>query len=342
MRRLLLRLVAVAIVALGVPLVWFAPAGAEAPEEKGWWFKGNVGDPTGVLQGAGVKLVPPNVPDDGLYVANDPTGAAGMSALRFYLADAPGATITLKVDSSATAREFAVVACPAASGWIGDQGGAWDRRPQPDCEKGSVPGDAAEDGSTMTWELPESFAKGGSYDVVLLPDPTTAEVFQIPFQPPDESSVAAGGGGGAPSTSPAPVETEFSAEDFGTTSAGDAFSAPSSDVAAPSAGPSTADQPNQQQAAPAVPQRQVPLADKGVSATDTERWAATGVLVALGVGLWLMSGRQVPAPRLLGGLASASVATAESARREAKRLTRPVVGGIGRFKGPRTVPPTRI
>src|SRR5437773_12496267 len=72
---------------VGVALVmWTSPAPAQAPDQQGWWW----------LAGA-TGIAPPGVPADGLYVASNPSGPQGVSALKFTLAGG-GSAGTLRLD----------------------------------------------------------------------------------------------------------------------------------------------------------------------------------------------------------------------------------------------------
>lgn len=358
-RRRLLRAGAAAVfVAAGI--VGWSGTAAAAPslEEYGWWFKANQGDPSGVLP-VRPDVTPPNVPEGGLYVANDPSGAAGVSALRFYLPEDEGsaASLTLELDPSGTyGGTLAVVACPAATSWIGADGGEWGLRPEADCDTASAAGELSDDGATATWELPAPlFASGGTYDVVLLPDPEVAQPFQVPFSEPDSSSVqgVVGGSGPPPAASPPPLvfpgatsQPSFAAPPAG----GPSFSAPGFEAPqpppldAPGAGAVGGD--GGEAAVPVANETALPppLEGEGFSA---QRGIAVGVLAAVGAGLWMASRRELPHPRLLGGAARAPGVTAAAAEespapRPGRRLARAVVGGVGRFARPRTSPPSRI
>jgi hypothetical protein len=349
--RRLVRTLSGACLAAATVLAVSAPAGALAPDETGWWFKGNQ-DPTGALP---VQLEPPHVPDGGLYVANDPSGPAGVSALRFFLAEdeEPAALLTLAPSSSATVADVAaIVACPSLTQWVSaPDGGPWAVRPEADCTTAMVPATASEDGATesedgatVSWELPgATFARGGVYDVVLVPDPESSAPFQVPFEAPDDTSVQPVAD---PANTPTTEAAAFELEDLGVSE--ESFTAPESSSFAPPAFDT-----------PTTPGPDVPAADTGEdeftlptapprpnlrpTGFSAERGVAIGVLAAVGVGLWVLAGRPIRAPRLLGGLAAESAgATSAGARSPSARLARPKVGGIGRFARPRTQPPTRV
>jgi len=327
-----------------------APAGAIAPDELGWWFKANQ-DPVGALP---VEVEPPHVPDGGLYVANDPSGAAGVSALRFHLPEdeAPAVAVTLTPSSSATIGDAAdIVACPTLTSWVSaPDGGRWDLRPEADCTTAKVPGVPSEDGATLSWELSgASFAQGGSYDVVLLPDPEASTPFQVPFEAPDGTAVQPVAD---PATTPTTEAANFDLGDLGVSE--ESFTAPESPAVSPPSfdAPGTAvpDVPATGDAAtggegdgeftlPTAPPRP-DLRSEGFS---VERAVAIGLLVAIGAGLWLLAGQQVRAPKLLGGLAGEPAAAGAGVRAvPARARSRPRVGGIGRFARARTQPPNRV
>ncbi|MGH2684395.1 MAG: hypothetical protein ACRDJP_02895, partial [Actinomycetota bacterium] len=104
-RQSVLRLIATLLLTVGVPLAWVATATADAPTQAGWWFKLNAAPaeppaapvPAPVPAPVETPTSPPNVPEGGLYIANDPTGPTAIAAVQL-LAD-PGATGTFTLEA---------------------------------------------------------------------------------------------------------------------------------------------------------------------------------------------------------------------------------------------------
>lgn len=369
--RVALRVGAALLVLAGVPLVWFGDAAAEAPDRVGWWFKANQNP---LLP----PVAPPNVPPGGLYVANDPSGPAGISALRYFSEGTEAATLTLQVDPSATARELAIVACPATGPWDPAAGGEFARAPTDACDTTAVPGTPAADGSTVTWELSSAFGDGtGGFDVVLKPTPGNVEPFQVPFKPPDDTSFTPSSGGSSESTfefSDGGGAAAFDSSTFdGSTFGGSTFDTPAfdggfstpsfdsggsfdvgapPDVGAPSAGGELgAGAGDESVALTTRPPAKVPAVP--TPDTTAERITAVVLLLAMAAGLWWLSTKPLPSPRLLGGLRvgapdGAAVVPAVAAPAAGgvplvADVAQPVRNrGIGRFARARTAPPTRL
>src|SRR5688572_9842439 len=144
--QLVLRVLSIAVFAIGVPVAWFGMAEADAPAQAGWWFKLNsTPSPLDVP-------APPNVPEGGLYIANDPSGPAAIAAVNLPAEEGATGTLTLKV-ADGGAGEALVVACPTVGLWTPAEGGKWDAAPKYDCDAAKVLGTVAEDESTITFAI---------------------------------------------------------------------------------------------------------------------------------------------------------------------------------------------
>src|SRR6476661_7128169 len=124
MRRLDPRPVTVAVLLLALSvtgqLVTSTSASAEAPVAYGWWSQS--------ILGAGPSPAPPDVPADGMFVQNFPSGPGAVSALEFRLPSGGAATVTLRVTGTPIITQ-PPVACPATSRFDAAQNGAWSAHP---------------------------------------------------------------------------------------------------------------------------------------------------------------------------------------------------------------------
>lgn len=277
----------------------------------------------------------PTVPDGGLWVANDPTGAVAISALR-YRGDIGSGQLTLRFAPGGT-TVGPVVACPALSNFQPVEGGAWRDRPAHDCDRLSLGGRLTTDGTGMTFTIPQGFLPFGErvLDIVILPARTSGDAFSLYFQPPGEDSFELFAGQELPPATPelppldpqtlptTPVAESPVFEDTGAVSSPE-FDAGTPEEAAPVAQPDNG--------AP-LPQ---PIAEVFEPLTESRagRILAMAILLAMGGGLYWLSGQPVRQPRLLGALGGGAAPVAvEPADRG---------HGIGRFRRERTAPPNRL
>ncbi|HUF33265.1 MAG TPA: hypothetical protein VMN58_08685 [Acidimicrobiales bacterium] len=357
------RLAAVVCIGLAGVVAMPMPAGAEAPTESGWWYKAKAG-----LLGAAPLPPPVPVPDGGLYVANDPSGHVAISAMRFS-DDVGNATLLLRVAGTTLAAPGEppeIVACPATSDWEPVENGAWEDRPEANCD-GASTGVLSPDGQEMTWFISESVVADGGIDVVLLPR-DGAPSFSITFEAPDEETLMGPGSfdGDFGSDSDFDFDDDFDSgegfepSDGGGSSGGD-FSFDPGPSPVPSGGGSSGDfsvdpappvevpddGDDDAIAAPPVPgsgsgtptAQQAPLTDE----SRTAQVAAVLTLMAIAGALFWLGSQPVRAPRLLGSLGGSGTAAAAAATTtaEASIISAPS-RGIGRFARPRTAPPTRL
>lgn len=151
------------------------PSAAEAPEATGWWSRTRIG-PVAPVD------TPSTVPPGGLYVAGEPTGPVGVSALRLTVGDGVVTDVVLEVDS--TQGTPAVVACITPVVWTPEEGGPLSSAPPEDCESGSAEG-TADEGIVR---IPAgALVREGMLNVVLLP--SSGAVFQTAFKAPGPETV---------------------------------------------------------------------------------------------------------------------------------------------------------
>lgn len=289
------------------------PAHGQAPDDVGWWF---------ALKSHAVPVAPPappNVPDGGLYIQQDPDGPAAVGAIRAAIEGSTGATLTLAAaQGSTTTLGAPVQACATTTAWQPalPAPGYWEDRPEP--AKPCVPGTVSTDGKYVAFHFGNAFLSSGVLDVVLLPA-DGATPFAIAFDPPAPDSLKVET---APSTdagsaySPPPESSDVPSD------ASSSLASPPFTVAAPTSPSSPATT-----AVPAVSQP-VAVAPSVVRALgDADRGervlSLTGASLLL-VGWWLLSSRRTRAPRRVGALGGEGVVAVE---------TRTL--GIGRFARPR-------
>lgn len=320
---------AVLAVAVVVAKLTIPPAGATAATPViGWWSQ---------APGDALTAGPaPAVPAGGLYVANGPTAAAAISALRVDGAGAGEGTVrvTLALAPDATASTTSIAACPTTRSWTPANGGSLDQAPTFDCTLGAALGTVDTNASTVTWILPPSFAHDGAVDVALVPAAGAAP-FNAPFQAPADGAVDVA----APETPPASPDESPAATDqpTATPSAGGAAAVgtpPLGDV--PSFAPAPADpsvapaasSPSAPASRASAPRRAArPIAVTGTGAADRRgpRILAVALLLALAAGCYRLSVMQ---PRPLR-----AIVTLRSATRTETPKTRS--RGIGRYARPR-------
>lgn len=362
----------VCVLGAGVLVVEPVPVGAGEEQAVGWWQRDVPYEDDGTASGGGAagtgtvharQLPPPStvppppvpppqapqspvpvptppanppppapVPDGGLYVANDSFGASAMSALRFDGTGVGAASLELGfADGSSVLGP--VVACPALSDWTPEANGQWHNRPAHDCDRLAITGVPSDDGTTMSWELPQTFKPEGAvvFDVLLLPPRSEGATYSLVFEPPASDAFTVLGLPPPPSppTSvppPAPVtdvplpgQTATGVTPAGIVSGGGAASGSGGDEEVVLTSGDTGVAP-------------VPGLGPLVDAIDDllSRRVAAGLLLALGAGFVWSSRRPERAPRLLGALAGNRVGGAVAGRRASDRPR-----GVGRFARPR-------
>lgn len=337
-RRVGLRTMAAACVALAVATAAGGTASADAPDKYAWWWKPK--------QNASLTFVPspPNVDTTDFYVANDVSGPLAVGAVHFQVLGSGEGTLTLEAKDQSTFTAADVGACPATSVWDGVFAGSWEQKPTWNagaCVKGA----AAPDGTSMTWKIGEAFAPAdgseGEYSVVLVPQGNVP--FSVVIVQPDDSAftgytAGAPGGGfteaGATDAGFSPAADpggSFAAADGGAVGSSFDMPAASTDVGA-GVGTGATAAPVPGGNAPAAPAGgtgrsaalPVPTALTSTGGDTGERVASAVLLGLIAAALWWLGGvrQPAPAPALLDAPAR--------------------VGGIGRFARPRSAPPNRL
>lgn len=345
--RRVLRIAAVAAWGIGLApmLPTFGQSSSPTLDASGWWNKtqalpvqGNpsgVDDPTGLgLTTAPTVPAPATVPEDGLYVANDASGATAISAVRYLAGGGGTLTLQLAEGAAATGTEE-IVACPVLGGFTPAQNGRWDAKPAYDEAACTIAGTIDTTASTITFELPSSLASSlGDIAVVVAPKVGSTTPFSLPMAKPDNSSfvvtsptTSSGGSTFTPSESAyTPGSPVFSPSAPSSSS----FSTPAAPAAsAPSGGDEVA-------AAPTVP---VDAAPAAVVADDdrSAQIGAVAIMLAIGGALWWLSSHPQRAPRLLGSVGGAAAAEPAPVLVQTQRPR-----GVGRFSRPRDVPATPL
>lgn len=327
------RALAALLIISGSLLGWTAAAvDAATVVDSGWWDR----NANALLP----QLDPP--PDGALRVANDPTGASAIAAVRFQLDEGEDdPSLTLRVVGDPVPDGAAFVACPTTSEWTAASGAPLTEAPEADCEAGAALGLVAGDGTAVAFDLTQiaQLAQDAVVDVVIAPSPTgespVADTFAVDFEAPVATDITASGpapagpsvpgaspstggaaapaigggsgstGGGSPSFSPSSPSGGFSAP------AGPSVTVPGAgtpSVTTPGATPPATTAIDAEQAAP-----EPLLAD----ATSSKRWI--GLLTAaavLGLGAYLWRADRARAVMTAG----------------------PVLGGLGPFVRERAGP----
>lgn len=277
----------------------------------------------------------PGVPEGGLWVANDPTGPAAISALR-YRGDIGAGDLTLRFAPGSTVTG-PVVACPALSSFEPVEGGSWNDRPAHDCERMSLSGRLAADGTAMEFTIPQGFVPFGErvLDIVLLPAPGSGDPFSLFFEAPGEDSLVVTQGQELPP--PAPELPELDPLTLPTIADTGSFSgdtgsfdvdlppAPADEVAAPPTAPT-------ELGSGAAPS---PIADilEPFRESRIARIICVLVLLGMGAAFLVFGGQPIRSPRLLGALAGDAPVLLDRS---------PTGRGIGRFRRERSAAPPRL
>jgi hypothetical protein len=321
------RALAALLIISGSVLGWTAAAvDAATVVDSGWWDRNaNALLPT---------LDPP--PDGALRVANDPTGASAIAAVRFQLDEGEdGPSLSLRVVGEPVPDGAAFVACPTASEWTGASGAPLSEAPEADCEAGAALGLVAGDGTAVTFDLTQ-LARSATVDVVIAPSPTgespIADTFAVDFEAPVATDITAGGP--APTGPPAPGGS-FPGDGAASppTGAGSGSGSPPFAPSSPSGGFTPPAGPSVTVPAIETPAATPPGASSPVtSAIDTEQ------AVAPPLGAATSSGKRwiglVTAAAIIG--LGAYLWRADRAR--AVMTAGPVLGGLGPFVRERTGP----
>lgn len=300
-----------------VLVVGASPAEAKAPDAVGWWSEARLG----ALLPADT---PTTVPEGGLYVAGDPGGPFGISALRADVLDLDVTEVVLEIDS--VQGTPALRACAVVVVWAPEHGGPMSSAPPYDCAAGAI--DAVVEENRV--RIPAAaLVQDGFLNFILEPQP--GAVFQATFKAPTDATIVA-----SPKPSPG-AETFAGSETYASSDLGQsdgfdrsAFSAPT-----PAAGTSFGPPPESVEApatsgdAVAAP-RSVPSPSAPIPlAPDNPRIRMVAALIVFNLllaAMWLMR-HSIP-PRLVGPFARFLPAPVVDAGSDAR--------GIGRFARPRS------
>lgn len=331
-----------AVVAFGAAVAVLSPGtvGAVSPDHYGWWFKANQ---TLVLP----NVQPPTVPEGGFYVSNEPTGPAGMTAMRFF-SEASGATLRLKPSGALIHDPALVVACPVNPDkqWSDEKGGQWANRAEANCDAAKVPATRTDTGD-FTLEISSGFQVGeGVYEVAILPDPASPAPFEVSFQAPGPETFTPAAP--PPTFSAPPSSGDFSddfSDDFGSDFGSDFSTEPTTsfDSGSPAAVTTPPTTESQETAAPRQPFQ--PVATGGPAPTEElsgKRLAALAGLVLLGLGMWKLSGMEAPVPHAIGPMAHMDRPRRRLTAATAGNAADPRAGGVGRFVRSRAADPPSL
>lgn len=306
------------------------PVRADAPEATAWWWAASG-------EALGLPASPPSPVDPGgLYVAGEPTGPAGKSALRLPVADNQAVgELVLVIDTDETTRQpkaqgdLGLEACMANRVWAPEEGGPLARAPA--CEPGAFAFGSVVEGKVR---FPVGgLVRNGMLNIVI--QPTAGKVFQVAFEKPGADAIAV-------TTYPGPSDDggpPAGFEDFAGFDAGAAFGVPV-EPAVPSVVeglPLPSGAPAVAPTSPATgPSAEVPasLAPPPAGRASSERTPrVVSAVVLLGLILMYLGLLQAPGhiPQLLGPFRRESVAAAVPAPVGPDDLPR----GIGRFARPR-------
>ena len=329
---------AMALVAGFVLVVGPGPVQAEAPEATAWWWAAS---PDALALPASA---PSPVEPGGLYVAGEPTGPAGKSALRVPVDDNQAVDeLVLVIDTDERTGQpkaqgdVAVEACAATRVWAPEEGGPMARAPA--CEPGSFAFGSVADGKVRF--RVGGLVRNGMLNIVI--QPTLGKVFQVAFEKPGKDAIVMTTYAGQSDDGGAPAGYE----DFAAFDPGAAFGVPVEPVAPPSvfeAVPLPTAPAAVAPSAPATgPSVNVPASTvpPGARRASTERTPqVVSAMVLVGLILMYLGLLQAPGhiPQLLGPFRRESVAPAVPAPTAIGELPR----GIGRFARPRLGPAPKL
>ncbi|WP_436795163.1 hypothetical protein [Actinospongicola halichondriae] len=277
----------------------------------------------------------PTVPDGGLWVANDPSGPVAISAIR-YRGDIGAGELTLQFAPGST-TVGRMVACPALSTFAPGPEGAWGDRPAHDCDRLAMTGRLSADATSVAFTIPQGFLPFGErvLDIVILPDPSTGDVFSVYFQPPGDDSMDVSQGQELP-----PPVAELPEIDFGNLPEPlvpfdpvSSFGSDSPTFSSDGSGIVPDDDAGDAEFASPLPEPIAQILEPFVE-SRAGRIIAVLTLLLLGGALWYFGGAPVRPPRLLGALAVDTPAIVDQPSDTGR--------GIGRFRRDRVDRPHRL
>lgn len=318
-------------------------AWAQEPERTGWWSAVSAG---------GVALPQPTTAEGDLRISNGTDGPLAFSAVRYPGAGATAAVLTLAVAVDRTVGTPEVAACVTPDdSWAEGGNQPYDAAPEVDCDAGSVVGELAPDGSTLTFLLDATQQDAtGTWNLALVPVPGSPSPFTIDLRAPGaEAFVPAPTSEPGGPVGPAEPQPDGAGPDAGQgeplLAAGPAVGA--ADVGLPplvagdQAPTSDAAGPAPVAVAAPAPAAVLLARPTGVAAEDDagRRLLALLVLAGGSAAVGYAAGQPRPGPRLLGGRARLGVpAGAGTAPLPVEARLR----GIGRFAKTRDQAPRRL
>ena len=185
--------IAAALLVIGavtIPMTWSV---AQPPDAQGWWWLYRKVeppvDPKAVVpnyNGAPEAPPPASVPEDGLYVAGNPSGPEAIAALSFALPEGgSGKTLTL-VAATPLTPATSIRLCPTNTAWQPVQAGTWSSKPLYQCATDAPVGVVPADGAKVVFTL-GAMGLSRLIDVALVP--TDQSVFQASFKKPDKDAL---------------------------------------------------------------------------------------------------------------------------------------------------------
>lgn len=212
------------------------PAGAQAPDEQGWWTATNTGPPPVALP-VNVPNATPDVPSNGLLVEGGLQSPTAYSALVYKLSDGSVAkSLTLTVTpNSATTPNTTLKLCPLLHPDIyAEQGGQISNAPTYNCAKNVT---AQASNGSFKFDI-STLESDNALAVAILP---TSATDRVVFNQPDQSSLdvlASDGFSSSGAGQPSPVSTGQSTSSPATQSTGGAATSVTPAVPAAEAGSS--------------------------------------------------------------------------------------------------------
>lgn len=328
-------------------LLPIGPAAAEAPERTGWWNRASAGD---------VALPQPTTAEGDLRISQAPDGPAAYAAVLYPAAGSLSAVLTLQVRADRTVGTPDVQAClTESSDWQEGGNQPFTAAPAYDCDAGSVLGELAPDGTTLTFLLDQA-TQGllGAWSLALVATPEAAPFFLDLAAPEEDAFVA------APAQDEEPLLPDEPPVDPGGSVPG-AASLPGGFAALPDGGSGSAELPPLLAGGEAAPapaaaapapavasgtQLSFPPSVLARPASVTEdlgagrRLVALLVLAAGSAAVGYAAGQQRPGPRLIGGRAHLGTPALAGAAVPGAGTDRP--RGIGRFSRERDSAPRRL
>lgn len=282
----------------------------------------------------------PSVPEGGLWVANDPTGPAAISALRFA-GDIGSGRLTLTFAAGSTVVGPMVI-CPSLVPFTPVAGGAWSDRPADDCSRLSISGIIANDGLTVSFDIPQGFAAPGAdaLDILVLPSPISGDPFSLYFEAPSADALEVFAANEFTEPPPPATIAEPPVFDVSTVGAPNTTTTTTVVVVEPITEIITvttsedATSSGGQEVAGGGLTEPISQTVEAITESRTGRILALAVLLAMGGALYWLSEQPIRSPRLLGAVGGGAPVVPDGPVDTGR--------GIGRFRRDRATPPGRL